>query len=73
LEYGLLSRAVQGLKAHGLLVGDNLLEHLSPLGWEHINLTHRRLRLAAEPAGGITEISAPPTLSRFLTYDFSVS
>jgi hypothetical protein len=34
-----LSRAIQGLKAHGLLVGDNLLEHLSPLGWEHINLT----------------------------------
>jgi hypothetical protein len=24
-----LSRAIQGLKAHGLLVGDNLLEHLS--------------------------------------------
>jgi hypothetical protein len=22
-----------------LSVGDNLLEHLSPLGWEHINLT----------------------------------
>ena len=34
-----LSRAIQGLKAHGLSVGDNLLEHLSPLGWEHINLT----------------------------------
>jgi len=34
-----LSRTIQGLKAHGLLVGDNLLEHLSPLGWEHINLT----------------------------------
>jgi hypothetical protein len=34
-----LSRAIQGLKAHGLLVDGNLLEHLSPLGWEHINLT----------------------------------
>jgi hypothetical protein len=34
-----LSRAIQGLKALGLSVGDNLLEHLSPLGWEHINLT----------------------------------
>jgi hypothetical protein len=34
-----LSRAIQGLKAHGLSVGDNLLEHLPPLGWEHINLT----------------------------------
>jgi hypothetical protein len=39
LEYGYLSRAIQGLKAHGLLVGDNLLEHLSLLGWEHSNLT----------------------------------
>jgi len=27
-----LSRAIQGLKAHGLSVGDNLFEHLSPLG-----------------------------------------
>jgi hypothetical protein len=31
---------------------------------------HRRLRLAAEPAGGKPEISTPPTCSRFLTYDF---
>ena len=34
-----LSRAIQRLKAHGLSVGEYLLEHLSPLGWEHINLT----------------------------------
>ena len=63
-----LSRAIQGLKAHGLSVGDNLLEHLSPLGWEHINLTgdyvwrqNRRVE---------TGISTPSTCSRFLTYDF---
>jgi Tn3 transposase DDE domain len=30
---------IQRLKAHGLSVGEYLLEHLSPLGWEHINLT----------------------------------
>ena len=34
-----LSRAIDHLKAQGLPVDDNLLEHLSPLGWEHINLT----------------------------------
>jgi hypothetical protein len=32
-----LSRAIDHLKAQGLPVDDNLLEHLSPLGWEHIN------------------------------------
>ena len=34
-----LGRAIDDLKAQGLSVDDNLLEHLSPLGWEHINLT----------------------------------
>jgi TnpA family transposase len=34
-----LSRAIDGFKARGLPVDDNLLEHLSPLGWAHINLT----------------------------------
>ena len=34
-----LQRATQGLKAHEQSVDDNLLEHLSPLSWEHINLT----------------------------------
>jgi TnpA family transposase len=34
-----LGRAIDDLKAQGLPVVDNLLEHLSPLGWEHINLT----------------------------------
>lgn len=34
-----LERAVQALKDHGYAVDNNLLQHLSPLGWEHINLT----------------------------------
>jgi len=34
-----LERAIQALKAHGEPVYDDLLQHLSPLGWEHINLT----------------------------------
>lgn len=31
-----LERATQALKAYGQPVNDDLLQHLSPLGWEHI-------------------------------------
>jgi hypothetical protein len=34
-----LERAIQAIKDSGDTVDDNLLQHLSPLGWEHINLT----------------------------------
>ena len=34
-----LERAVQALRDSGRTVDDTLLRHLSPLGWEHINLT----------------------------------
>jgi TnpA family transposase len=34
-----LERATQALKTHGQPVDDTLLQYLSPLGWEHINLT----------------------------------
>jgi hypothetical protein len=34
-----LERGVQALRNHGYPVDDALLQHLSPLGWEHINLT----------------------------------
>ena len=34
-----LERAVQALRDSGREVDDKLLQHLSPLGWEHINLT----------------------------------
>lgn len=34
-----LDRAVQSLKNHGQPVNEDLLQYLSPLGWEHINLT----------------------------------
>jgi TnpA family transposase len=50
-----LSRAIDGFKARGLPVDDNLLEHLSPLGWAH-NQSHGRLRLASEPACGKRQI-----------------
>ena len=34
-----LERAIKGLREAGQLIKDSLLTHLSPLGWEHINLT----------------------------------
>ena len=34
-----LDRSIQALKKYGQEVDDTLLPHLSPLGWEHINLT----------------------------------
>lgn len=34
-----LERATQALRNHGQTVDDTLLQYLSPLGWEHINLT----------------------------------
>ena len=34
-----LERASLALRAHGQEVDDSLTQHLSPLGWEHINLT----------------------------------
>ena len=34
-----MERAVQALRDAGKVVDDTLLPHLSPLGWEHINLT----------------------------------
>ena len=34
-----LERATDALRGHGQPVDDTLLQYLSPLGWEHINLT----------------------------------
>jgi TnpA family transposase len=34
-----LERAANALHDQGILVDDTLLKYLSPLGWEHINLT----------------------------------
>jgi hypothetical protein len=34
-----LERAVKALREGGEVVPDDLVAHLSPLGWEHINLT----------------------------------
>ncbi len=34
-----LERCINALREHGHPVDDGLLEHLSPMGWQHINLT----------------------------------
>lgn len=34
-----LERIVSTLRAHGVIIDESLLQYLSPLGWEHINLT----------------------------------
>jgi hypothetical protein len=34
-----LERAIKAFHIQGRPVDDNLLQYLSPLGWEHINLT----------------------------------
>jgi hypothetical protein len=34
-----LERAIQAIKDYGETVDENRLQHISPLGWEHINLT----------------------------------
>jgi len=34
-----LERATHAMRAAGRAVDDGLLQYLSPLGWEHINLT----------------------------------
>jgi hypothetical protein len=58
-----LERAVSTLRERGQAITDDLLAHLSPLGWEHINLTrdyvwesairkrHRPLRQRRLPIG----------------------
>ena len=48
-------------------VPDHLLAHLSPLGWEHVNLTGDYV-WAAEPdmsenAAGLRHLRAPPDLA----------
>lgn len=34
-----LERAINALREHGIAFPDSLLTHVSPIGWEHINLT----------------------------------
>ena len=47
-----LERATNALRGHGRTVDDTLLQYLSPLGWEHINLTGDYLWRSKAKIGG---------------------
>lgn len=47
-----LERATNALRGHGRTVDDTLLQYLSPLGWEHINLTGDYLWRSKTKIGG---------------------
>lgn len=47
-----LDRAVQQLRTRGVVVPDDLLAHVAPLGWEHIALTGDYVWSAVKPAPG---------------------
>ncbi|EBV0230944.1 hypothetical protein DNI83_21835 [Salmonella enterica subsp. salamae serovar Sofia] len=48
-----MERAVEALKRKGLKINEQLLSHLSPLGWEHINLSGDYIRKSNRiPASG---------------------
>jgi hypothetical protein len=34
-----LERPINALREHGIAFPDSLLAHVSPIGWEHVNLT----------------------------------
>ncbi len=55
-----LERAASALRAHGKALDDALLQYLSPLGWEHINLTGDYL-MAQQCQGRCGEVQAIAT------------
>ena len=63
-----LERAPNALRGQGQSVDDVLLQHLSPLGWEHVNLTGDDLwrRSARIGAGKFRPLCPLPTASRAL-------
>lgn len=46
-----LERATSALRGHGKALDDTLLQYLSPLGWEHINLTGNYLWRSSAKVG----------------------
>jgi Tn3 transposase DDE domain len=70
-----LERAIAGLRQQGQGVDDRLLAHLSPLGWEHINLTgdyvwHANKRVAKgrfrplrNPGEAVTRLFTPEVVA----------
>ncbi len=70
VEHGVHGTRHRGLVEAGKPVDGELLQFLSPLGWEHINLTGDYVRLAAEPQTGRREVSALTDARKTLAYDF---
>ena len=60
MEHRYLERAVQALTDGGQTIDEALLRHLSPLGWEHINLTGDYWQRHDLPDPGGTIILTPP-------------
>ena len=59
-----LERAVQALRDSGEIVDDKILQHLSPLGWEHVNLTGDYIwRQSRQPEQGKFRPLRTPTRS----------
>jgi TnpA family transposase len=62
-----LERAIQAIRDHGQVVDDAWLHHLSPLGWEHINLTGDDVwRRRSLPPGTFRPLRPFPQASRAL-------
>jgi len=53
-----LERAANALRGHGQAVDDALLQYLSPLGWEHINLTGDYLWRSSAKIGAVEIVAA---------------
>src|SRR6202051_5316297 len=63
-----LERTIVALRDQGEIISDDLLAHLSPLGWEHINLTGDYIwnseRPATENRDGFRTLRAAPNTAR---------
>ena len=56
-----LDRAVQHLRAQGVVISNELLSHVAPLGWEHIALTGEYDWNAGKLTNGLRPLRDVPT------------
>ena len=59
-----LDRAVQHLRAQGVIISNELLAHVAPLGWEHIALTGEYDWNAGKPTNGLRPLRDVPAAFR---------
>jgi TnpA family transposase len=57
-----LDRAVQHLRAQGIVIRDSLLAHVAPLGWEHIALTGDYVWPATDDLTGFRPLREVPAV-----------